>query len=62
MELHTQLLVCSTTALMVEWYDWFEAGFFTADFDVRGGRLRPSPRPGIGARISDDALREFRMG
>lgn len=59
MELQSQLVVTANNASMMEYYDWFEPGFFTEEFDVSGGRIVPSQRPGVGARIADEALHEF---
>lgn len=58
-ELHSQLLAASSTALMVEYYDWFPDGFFTQEFDVRGGEVTMSQAPGIGARFHPDVLTEY---
>lgn len=61
-ELHAQLLVTSTAGSdlsMVEYYRWFPEDVFTEDFGVRGGVLRPSQQPGVGARFTDEALRRF---
>lgn len=58
-ELQAQLLAACSTALMLEYFDWFPAGFFTEEFDVTGGSIEVSTTPGIGTRFSPDAIEKF---
>lgn len=59
LELHAQLLSTCSTALMLEYYDWFPDGFFTEAFDVRGGLLEVSSTPGIGPRFRPEVFESY---
>lgn len=61
-ELHAQLVSACSTALMLEYYDWFPDGFFTEEFDVRGGALEVSTTPGIGARFCPEVFEQYAVG
>lgn len=58
-ELQAQLLAACSTALMLEYFDWFPPGFFTEEFDVTGGLIEVSTTPGIGTRFSPEAIEQF---
>jgi D-arabinonate dehydratase len=61
-ELQGQLVAACSTALMLEYFDWFPDGFFTEKFDVRGGLLEVCTNPGIGARISPESFERYAVG
>lgn len=60
-ELHSQLVCCGTTALVVEYYEWLPDDFFAVQPQIADGRVAVSQTPGTGAAIDPVSLERYRV-
>ncbi|MFI5958054.1 mandelate racemase/muconate lactonizing enzyme family protein [Cryptosporangium sp. NPDC051539] len=60
-ELHSQLVCCGTTAMVVEYYDWLPDDFFAVRPDIVNGVVAVSQVPGTGVSIDPASLVKYRV-
>jgi L-alanine-DL-glutamate epimerase-like enolase superfamily enzyme len=60
-ELHSQLVCCGTTALVVEYYDWLPDDFFAVRPEIANGVVAVSRAPGTGVSIDPVSLEKYRV-
>jgi len=60
-ELHSQLVCCGNTALVVEYYDWLPEDFFATRPRITNGKVAVSSAPGTGVAIDPASFEKYRV-
>ncbi|MER7880480.1 mandelate racemase/muconate lactonizing enzyme family protein [Streptomyces solisilvae] len=60
-ELHSQLVCCGTTALVVEYYDWLPEDFFAVRPEVTNGFVAVTQAPGTGVSIDPASFEKYQV-
>ncbi|MGJ9424124.1 mandelate racemase/muconate lactonizing enzyme family protein [Aeromicrobium sp. CF3.5] len=60
-ELHSQVVCCGTTAMVVEYYDWLPDDFFAVRPEITGGMIPVSQIAGTGVSINPASLERYRV-